>query len=203
MCWRQPCHNSPQKAEAPWNTPQDAPLSRSSWYIYDLALALQHRRLLAPKHIDGNRFLWNHSHRYKPVFCPFLSLAEEPRDTLGVSQDTVLGRSASFFSGNIEFFQRIPNTMSWDPKVGSTLLLGGIWKIGDVLLQCLIIKGSRTLGPRCFTSQRVFSSQPLIDDSSRDAKPSWSCCFTTAISNEVKHAFAEIWWITHKIEKIP
>ena len=95
-----------------------------------------------------------------------------PRDTLGVLGDIVLCRFASFFSSDIEFFQRIPNTMSGDTKVRSTLLLGRIWKISDVLLECLVIKASGPSGSRFDRSEWVLSLQPVIDARPRDPEPS-------------------------------
>ena len=55
------------------------------------------------------------------------------------------------------------------------------------------LKQFTSLGFIILRPRRIFIDfLPLIDDPSRDAKPSRSFGFTTAIMNEVKHAFAEI-----------
>ena len=109
----------------------------------------------------------------------------------GVLPDTALCRCAVFFSRDIEFFQCIPDTVLRYTKVGRTLLLCGIGKIGDMLFQGSSVKTSRPLGARLFIRQWVFGIQPVIDASPRDLKRSGgSGNLVAAIGDKIKDAFA-------------
>ena len=56
-----------------------------------------------------------------------------------------------------------------DTEVSRKLDLSGIGKIGDMLLQSIIIKAPGTLRYLLFRGERVFSIQPFIDALPRDS----------------------------------